>query len=296
MTHAAAAADPAGPALDDFDPQRPLRLGAVSYLNTAPLVTGLEHVRGLSITRAAPSRLSDMLAAGDLDLALVPIIDFQTSACPLAVIPVGMIGCDGPTMTVRLFSAGPLEAITRVHADTDSRTSVALVRILLQRLHGATPRVVDFDARERVATSPAEAVEWPDSFLLIGDKVVSDSPPAVRYPHQMDLGDAWKRLTGLPFVYAAWMCRAERAGDGDIALGAALLDRQRRHNATRLDWIVSREAPRRGFPADLAREYVGSLLRFDLDDAARSAIERFFDLAHEHGIIPRRIPTLWAPW
>lgn len=283
-------------ATDSDEMDRPVRVGAVSYLNTLPLIEGLEKLEGIDLTLAAPSRLIELLSAGKLDLALAPVIDAQRAASPLALIPVGMIGSDGETFTVRLFSAGPIEQIRRIHADTDSRTSVALLRIALEKLYGVAPEIVDFDARERMALASegAEADEWPDALLMIGDKVVTDSPPAVRYPHQLDLGEAWKRLTDLPFVYATWMCRESDVESPWLRSAAQALDRQRRHNATRLDWIVSHRAGGRGWPVDLARDYLGRMLRFDLGDREREAVERFFDHAAEAGVLAERRPTVWA--
>ncbi len=195
-----------------------------------------------------------------------------------------------------------MEQVTEVAGDTDSHTSVVLCRVLLKRLYGVNARMVEFDARERVVrgkgraggtlapsdTGPAGAeldAAWPRTVLLIGDKVVTDAPPAARYPHQMDLGEAWKELTGLPFVYAVWMCRADRAGDESLLRAAALLDRQRRHNRTRLDWIVSSTAAEHRWAEDLAAKYLGSLLRYDVGEREREAVRAFLAMAHEDGLV-----------
>ncbi len=169
-------------------------------------------------------------------------------------------------------------------------------------------RVVDFDAREQMAIGAATGgrgdgategsegdagKEWPESILLIGDKVVTDPPPAERYPHQLDLGQAWKELTGLPFVYAVWMCREADIDSSGVQAAAAILDRQRRHNATRLDWIISARAEERAWPADLARRYVGDLLRYDIGSREREAVERFLAEAAELGLAPRT-DARWA--
>ena len=189
-----------------------VRIGCVKYLNTLPLIEGLEKNREIELVAAVPAKLGAMLATGEVDLALASVVDFATSTVPFTLIPAGGIGCDGATLTVRLFSQVPLEQVTTLHADTDSHTSVLLARLLLKHCFGRDVSVVDFDARERVNTSaPAESSEWPQTLLLIGDKVVTDSPPAVRYPHQLDLGEQWKAWTALPFVYAVWMCRAPDA-------------------------------------------------------------------------------------
>lgn len=279
---------------------RPTRLGCVSYLNTLPLIEGLGKLRDVRLTLTAPSRLIDLLEEDEADLALVSVIDYQRSGMDLVMVPSGMIGCDGPTMTVRLFSRVPIEGVETIHADADSHTSVTLARMLVaeRRGDGRVPEVVEFDVDEHRArlvdaAEHASEPEWPEALLLIGDKVVTDSPPAMLYPHQLDLGEAWQAWTGLPFVYAVWMCRAERAGDPMIATGSAVLDRQRRHNATRLAWIVASRAPVRGWPRDLAEEYLSRRLRYEVTAAHRESIERFFDEAHGLGLIERRRPTRW---
>lgn len=267
---------------------REIRLGVVRYLNTAPLIEGLEKLDGLTLTAAVPAKLSAMLARGEVDLALASIIDAGRGPVPVTLIPSGMIGCDGPTLTVRLFSAVPFDRVTRLHADTDSHTSVVLARIILSRCFGVTPEVVEFDARERVeVTATGPSSEWPDTMLLIGDKVVADPPPAERYPHQLDLGEQWARLTGLPFVYATWMCRTEDLDDPDraaaIRAAAALLDRQIRHNLTRLDWIIHRRAGLHRWPHALARRYLSELLRFRVGPRERRAASEFLAMARGLG-------------
>jgi len=274
------------------------RVGAVSYLNTRPLIAGLDRCADIDLTLAAPSLLMGLLDDGAVDVALAPVFDAQCSHNEVALLPCGMIGSEGETFTVRLFSTQPIERVTRVWADVDSRTSVALLRILLKHLHGRDIEVVSFDARERIArssSSGAEAVEWPEAALLIGDKVVTDSAPAVRYPHQLDLGSAWREMTGLPFVYAAWMCRADALGDPAVRLAQMVLERQRRHNAMRADWVVNTQAPKLGWPTDLARRYLGELLSYEPGAAQREAVGLFFRLAEEAGLIDDRRAVGWAP-
>lgn len=271
----------------------PVRLGVVRYLNTAPLIEGLDRVEGLSIVPAVPAKMIDMLIRGEVDIALASIVDAVRSPEPMTILPVGMIGCDGPTLTVRVFSAVPLDEIEEIHADTDSHTSVILSQLMIRARTGRRPRVIPFDARERVAlTDPARAEEWPRTVLLIGDKVVTESLPAVRYPHQMDLGEEWHARTGLPFVYAAWMTPTSRVEEPRIQTAAALLDRQRRHNATRLDWIVSRRAAAHRWPEDLAREYLGTRLRYELGVREREGAERFIAEAADAELLPHG-PLAW---
>lgn len=279
-----------------------VRIACVRYLNTAPLIEGLEKVEGLTLIPTVPSRIADLVAGGEADIGLVSVVDAAASTVPLALVPCGMIGCDGPTLTVRLFSADPPPAITRLHVDSDSHTSLLLARVLLARVYESRPEVVVFDARERVErgvpaveTSPLEE-SWPRSVVLIGDKVITDPPPADRYPHQLDLGEAWKTLTGLPFVYAMWACRSADRASPKIKAAAMLLDRQLRHNYTRLEWIVAQRAPEARWPMDVARRYLGELLRYRVGSRERQATERFLTLAAEQGLIDsRKVEWAWQP-
>lgn len=266
----------------------------MSYLNTLPLIEGLAKLKGLNLTLTAPANLLGLLLDGSADAALVSSIDYQRSPRPLAILPVGMIGSDGPTMTVRLFSRCPIPSISSIAADADSHTSVALLGILLDELHGIRPTISPFDADAHRARRDHTAAGWPEAVLLIGDKVITDSPPAAIYPHQLDLGQAWRTLTGLPFVYAVWMCAADCAEDPAITLAADLLDRQRRHNATRLRWIATTAAPLRGWPADLAHTYLSGLLRFDFDDRAEQALTLFHTKAHTLGLTHHNRALMFA--
>jgi len=266
---------------------RPIRVGAVSFLNTLPLIDGLEKLDDIEIRYAVPSRLLDTLLDDEVDVALCSSIDYQRSETPLQIVPCGLLGCDGPTQTVRLYAAGPFDRITEVHCDTDSHTSVALLQILLAEMHGCTPRLVDFDARGHASD------DWPPALLLIGDKVVTDAPPDDRYPHQLDLGAAWVELTGLPFVFALWLAR-RGAEAAVIDAAASILDRQRRYNTERLDLIVERNARPRGWPADMAASYLKGKLVFELTEPRQRGLELFYDKAHEFGIIKRRRPLEYS--
>jgi chorismate dehydratase len=119
-----------------------------------------------------------------------------------------------------------------------------------------------------------------DAVLIIGDKVITQSLDASLLKHQLDLGEAWFNLTGLPFVFATWLCHAD-AGDAKraaIASAARLLKRTRLRNAIRLPQIAARAAAEHGWPVDVAQRYFTKCLRFELDSDARRGLRRFFDL------------------
>ena len=259
-----------------------LRLGVVSYLNTLPLIDGLERAKGVRIFSDVPSMLAGVLEAGGTDLSLCSVIDQQRATVPLALVPVGQIGCDGATWTVRLFSRRPLQEMEEVACDTDSHTSVALLRVLLSEQYGLTPAFVPIQARN------VSMVDWPDVVLLIGDKVVRSGPSVETHPFQLDLGAAWHELTGLPFVFASWFCRAdidEPARDRVRRL-AIIVDHARRRNARRVPNIAHQHAEAHGWRTDQAIEYLESRLRFECTPRSLESIRVFLDAAAKIDAIP----------
>lgn len=255
-----------------------VRIGCVQYLNTLPMIEGVAAWREAELVPAVPSRLIGMLRRREVDLAICSVID---AADPdITLLPVGMIGCDGTTRTVRVFSRVPFDRVTRLHADTDSHTSVALAQVVLKHAYS-----------RNVEVAPLEAIQvgdgqWPETVLLIGDKVETNPPRAEEgFVHQLDLGEAWKELTGLPFVYAVWMCRRGDEQEPRVTMAASVLARSRMHNRTRLDWLVQSHAAERGWNAEHAGEYLGRLLRFDVGDREREAVGRFISMAYGMGLV-----------
>jgi len=267
----------------------PVRIGCVKYLNTLPLIEGLakwQDAGGCELVAAAPSRLIGMLLAGEVDVALASVID---AVQPVVLLPVGMIGSDGPTLTVRVFSRVPIEQVRRVTVDSESHTSVALLQVLMQRRFGVRIECIPSTPRHLDTSTPSDAL------LLIGDKVVTDAPPAHDFPHQLDLGAAWKELTGLPFVYAVWMCRAGEEDSLKVRAAAAMLDRARRHNAMRMDWLVASHAESRGWQPQPAAEYLGSLLKYDVGEPERAAVDKFLGWAAGLGLCGNAAPRWSGP-
>lgn len=127
--------------------------------------------------------------------------------------------------------------------------------------------------------------------LIIGDKVVTNSPPAVRYPHQLDLGQAWHEWTGLPFVFAIWMAKRNR----NLHDLPTLLDNARRTGTQNIDRIVKRHAAPLGWPDDLAHNYLAHMLNYDITPQHILAIEKYFQLTHALAIYPTRRPLQQYP-
>ncbi|HEV2296843.1 MAG TPA: MqnA/MqnD/SBP family protein [Tepidisphaeraceae bacterium] len=258
-----------------------LRLGSVSFVNARPLIYGLEQRPDVRLTLDVPANLLDGLRASRFDLALLPVIDYQRME-GLQVLPAAGIGSDGQTLTVRIFSRTPIERISTLACDADSHTSVALARIVLARAYGLRPEFVELK-RNRGAGAGHDAQ------LLIGDKVVCESPAG--YPHQLDMGAAWKDLTGMPFVFAAWMGPAAAIS----AFADETLRRAKRQGLAHVDEIVQRYAVPRGWPAETAREYLTRHLQFDIGEPQLEAIRAFHRFAAEEGIIPNP-PRALAVW
>ena len=256
-----------------------LLIGAVDYINTIPLIAGLERLERVEVRTDVPAKQVALLEEDTVDLALCSSVDLIRSQTPLRIVPVGMLGCEGPTLTVRLFSSVPIEEITRVACDRESHTSVQLLRVLLREQYGLSPELLHFDARRTTgAVKPPADV---DALLLIGDKVVTTPVPDRFTRIEIDLGEAWHELTGLPFVFATWLCRADRDEEQTdrIRRAALLLERTRLRNAFRIDQIAAAHASAHQWPVDLAHRYLAHHLRFDLDDRARQGLARFLELS-----------------
>lgn len=235
-----------------------VRVGAVSFLNTKPLIYGLEPEVELKL--AVPSELLAMLQAGEADVALLPTADIPKVAGARILAAAGGIGSDGETHTVRIFSDRPIRQITTLLCDTDSHTSVQLARIILRERYHIEPRMVPLN-RDRVPAEPC---------LLIGDKVIAEAPRML--PIQIDLGAEWKALTGLPFVFAAWTAR----GGADIGEIEKTLETARKSGLLHVDELVTEFAAARGWPAELLRKYYTEYLRYEIGPRELSAINLFW--------------------
>lgn len=245
-----------------------VRVGSVSYLNAKPLIYGLEEADDVELLLDVPSRLLEGLKRADYDVALLPIIDYQRLEDARIILGSG-IACDGPTLTVRIFSRRPIEQVQALACDTDSHTSVALARVILAEHFHIQPRFVDWTLGQPSA----------EAMLLIGDKVITHEPAG--YEHQLDLGAAWKAMTGLPFVFAAWIAR----GGVDLGELPQRLEQAKQEGMNHLEQIVQRHALPRGWSADAARRYMTEYLKYDVTERHLEAIELFHRLAQRHQMI-----------
>src|SRR5438067_4626955 len=218
-----------------------IRIGAVNYLNTKPLICDLEKLAPRAeLVLDLPSRLADRLAAGELDVALIPAIEYFRGG-RYTIVPNIAIASRGPVLSVTLFSRVPWQDIRRVALDAGSRTSAALCQILLRKRYGVSPAV------EALPLDRAAEEADTDAVLLIGDRAMRACLPG--FAHAFDLGQEWHDWTGLPFVYAFW---AVREGVELGAVQEALQEAKRRGRA-RAGAIAYHEAPRPGLDAGYCR-------------------------------------------
>jgi chorismate dehydratase len=273
-----------------------MRIGAVNYLNSKPLVYGLAMLAPEArITYDLPSRLADSLATGRLDVALIPSVEFFR-APGHRIVSNACVACRGPVLSVKLNFRVPPNDVRRVALDEGSRTSAALTQILLAEMCGVRPHWEPLPIGCGPETTQADAV------LLIGDRAISDfrfpisdSNPksTIRNPHSepvkaqdfvevWDLGQKWCEWTGLPFVFAMWIARA----DADVSEMEAVLGVTRDQGVRHLREIAAREAPLVGISEEVAAKYLRDNLHFSIGAKERAGLRHFYDLCVAHKLAP----------
>ena len=256
----------------------PIRIGAVSYLNAKPLCVSLERLAPEArIVVDLPSRLADGLAQGRLDVALVPSIEYFRHD-GYTIVSDACVSCDGPVRSVKLYGRVPPGEIRTMALDEGSRTSAALVRILLREQYDLDPRLQPLPIGSSLEDTDADAV------MLIGDRGMFDAEGDFRFV--WDLGRQWHDWTGLPFVFAMWIARADlNPGEMHELFSAA-----RDEGVKRLDEIARCEAPRLGIPEHECLAYLRDNLVFHLGPRQREGLARFRELADRHGLAPAATP------
>jgi chorismate dehydratase len=251
-----------------------VRLGAVSYLNSKPLIEGLaESVPEARVVLDFPSRLADGLARGGLDVALVPSI--ESLADPdYEIISDACVAACGPVLSVKLYFRRPPGEVRSLALDEGSRTSAALARIMLAERFGVEPRIERFTLDSRIEDTTADAV------LMIGDRAIL--PPGIPFLEEWDLGQEWLRWTGLPFVFALWVGRrGVELGRVETALSQA-----RDHGVASIAEIARREAALMSLPLDVVDTYLRRHLHFVMGSAERQGLKLYHTLASKLGLAP----------
>ena len=257
-----------------------IRLGAVSYLNVRPLVYGLDRRDEVSLRFDVPSECARLLAAGEIDLGMVPSITYLDRPAD-RIVPGVCIGSDGPVASVALFTKKPIADVRAIALDTSSRTSAMLTRILCARAFHIAPAFVPH------APDLAAMLANADAALMIGDPALFVDHAALGAT-KIDLGEAWTAMTGLPFVWAVWSGRSNAV----TSTAVALLNDAARDGAAHLDEIADAYCADQPERQPIARMYLRENLRFALDARAIEGLRTYYREAAALGLVRDR-PLEW---
>lgn len=256
-----------------------MKVGAVPYLNGKPLVHGLDREPGIELITDVPTKLAEMLRGGEIAAGLVSVFAcFENRSLQMA--PGVSISCDGPADSVRIFLKKPVEEIHSVALDTSSLTSVMLARIILRERYGLLPEFIDMPPDLDLMLDRCDAA------VTIGD--ITMTAPLDEWP-TLDLGEEWKRLTGLPFVFAVWAVNPDMATRELICA----LTRAKEFGMRSLDEIGESESRRLDLPMEVCHKYLRETMSYDLTDRHLEAIETFRQKSHamRHGLRADPVPV-----
>jgi chorismate dehydratase len=254
------------------------RIAASSYLNTAPLIWSFLHGAQRDsvelFTDKAPARCAQMLANDDVDVALVPVIEYQRIP-DIAIVPDVCVGSRTAVRSVVLVTRrNNLKKVERVALDDSSRTSVALVKIIFREF-------LDFEPAWEIAQPDLKSMlAHADAALIIGD-------PAMKIPRDQfrvfDLASLWHEFTGFGFVFAMWMAQISKSE----AVGAINFAGARDEGLAHLDDIATQQESQIGLPRAEIIEYLTENIVFRMDEEMEKGLKLYFELARKHQIIPR---------
>jgi chorismate dehydratase len=252
------------------------RIAASSYLNTAPLIWSFLHGSQRDavelFTDTAPARCAAMLANDEVDVALVPVIEYQRIP-NIALVPDVCVGSRSAVRSVVLVTRrNNLKKVERVALDSSSRTSAALVKIIFREFLGFEPEWEDAQPDLKSMLIRADAA------LIIGD-------PAMKIPHEQfrvfDLASLWHEFTGYGFVFAMWMARANKSEDVRVIDFAAARDEGLAH----LDDIAEQNEGQLGLSRDEIKRYLTENIAFQVNDELERGLRLYFDLARKNKLI-----------
>jgi chorismate dehydratase len=263
----------------------PLRISAISFLNTAPLMWDFERSETATqlseffeIGYTVPSRCAEELKTGLADIGIIPAATYTTIP-GLVIIPDIAIASKNAVRSILLISKVPLEKIRSVATDDSSRTSAALVEIFLRKFVGVNP---GFRRQKAVL---AEMLQWHDAALLIGDPALLARTEGY---YVYDLAEQWRRWTGRPFVFAFWAVRkSSLAGlSAEIDL-TRIFQQSKRNGLQHLEEIVADWSRRLNLPAPLLHEYLTQNIDFSLDQENLEGLQLFYRYAAEYKVLPQ---------
>jgi chorismate dehydratase len=272
-----------------------MRIAASTYLNSAPLVysftRGFLRRKYAFVGDEAPSRCAAMLAAGECEIALIPVIEYQRIP-NLLIIPEVAVAAKDRVRSVLIAARRPLEEVRRLTLDASSRTSQALAQILFRRRYGFLP-----ECAER-APNPAigceNMLESSDAALIIGDPAMKLESLVSKLDLKIyDLAEEWRAMTGLPFVFAVWAVREETcAAAPNLARDFIAAKRE---GIDHVEQIATQYANELELPGDELLDYLRDNVNYDLDEENVAGMKLYFDLARDCGLIPQTRELLFLP-
>ncbi|MBN8721854.1 MAG: menaquinone biosynthesis protein [Acidobacteria bacterium] len=264
-----------------------LKIAASTYLNSAPLIysflQGSLKDNCYFLGNTAPARCADLLAENLVDIALIPVIEYQRIN-NICLIPDISVSAKQAVRSVILVSKCPIDKINTVALDISSRTSATLVKIILERFYSIKPHYI---------TSPPNLKDMltaSDSALLIGDPAITVE---LNNYHVYDLAQEWRKFTGLPFVFALWAvnnCWSDNAIDKDYLDLAKLFVEAKKEGINNLNNIVKEYSYNLNISPVSLLDYLTSNVNYNLDKENLAGLEYFYKLAAELGLILENRP------
>ncbi len=264
----------------------PLRISAISFLNTAPLMWDFENGESAArlrehfeVSYTIPSRCAEQLKEGSADIGIIPVAAY-VSIPDLAIVPDVAIAAKNKVRSILLVSKVPLEKIRSVATDDSSRTSAALVEIYLRKFVGTDPGFT------RQKPDLKTMLQWHDAALVIGDPALQARTDGY---FVYDLAEEWRRWTGRSFVFAFWAVRkaALQARTSKLNIAEAF-QQSRDHGLQHIGEIASAWAPRLGLSASLIAEYLTENVDYSLDLENLEGLNLFYRYGAEIGVFERR--------
>jgi chorismate dehydratase len=256
------------------------RIGAVAYLNTKPLIYDLAQrlEETSSLELELPSRLAERMNRGQLDIALLPIVEYLRHRESYRPISNAGIACRGPVWSVRILFRVPPDKARTLGTDEGSRTSVALSQVLLASRFGRLLDEIPFPLGTEPMDCPADAV------LIIGDRAMNPERFAKDFICDWDLGLEWFRETGLPFIFAMWIARNDSFGSQETI---EALESSRDLGLLNVEQLVDRHSGQYGLSPEACREYLTHYLRFRVGEMELAGLEEFARRCENLGLVPR---------
>lgn len=261
-----------------------LRISAISFLNTAPLMWDFENGASaerlreyFEISYTIPSHCAQQLSEGSADIGIIPVAAYTTIP-DLAIIPDVAIAAKNKVRSILLVSKVPLEKIRSVATDDSSRTSAALVEIYLRKFVGGDPGF------SRQKPDLKAMLQWHDAALLIGDPALQTRTDGYRV---YDLAEEWRRWTGRPFVFAFWAIRKAALRDAAPQVNIAQAFQQSRdHGLKHIPEIASAWTAKLGLSHKLISDYLTENVDYALDAENLEGLRLFYRYGAECGALP----------